>query len=596
MQKEILLLFPPISSRKNPYLSIPVLARYLKKKNIPVSAEDVGLLFWNKFLDSQQRFYDSCSILKDRFLCLNTKDSLNFREIVEYMRLARLNRALGNFENKSFYEFPDELLLNIMMTPYFPNIYIEKPFNRLFTSFNEFSSNDITDSIKADLFYNEIVEEIISEILKKNKPLIVGISVVFNNQVLPAFYISSIIKKISPQTHVTIGGPFVTLHFREIKNQKVFDIVDSIIVDEGEIPLEMLYHELNQDKPADFNNVPNLIWFDGSKINYNKSAKPIDFKNLNSPDFGIMPLDSYNTDRDKIIYSFRLSRGCYWQQCAFCRTDISFCRNYSQPEYESVFDAIKTAMNDYGARYFLFSDESSHPDLLEYLSQRIIENKLNIKWFTHTRFHKSLTRERFKLFKEAGCFSLTLGLESYNDRLLKLMKKGTSVELINKVIDSNSGILPMGVYMILGFPTETEEEAVVGHMALEQLYKDRKVSDVSYSQFNITYGSDIWNNPSKYDITKIYIDESLDLLPDAYHFDCSGMSCQRAGEFFQDFPETFRGKEDTSFREIDINKKNIEMNYLLDDIKTNIKKNLFSLNSLAFVKWLDSVDMTMQRT
>ena len=586
MNKDILLLFPPFSSKNNPYLSIPVLARYLKNKNIPVFAEDIGVKFWNSFL-KENNLKESISFIESRFLQLNEKQILNFKDIVEYSRIVRLLTVLSNVS-----VIPDNLLINLKMHLSFPDFYVSDPIEKLFSKFNEFSSKDILESINYNFFYSEIVNDIVKDIFKNKKPLIVAISLIFQNQVLPAFYIASLVKKYSPETHVAIGGPYLTLHFGELKNKDIFNIVDSLIMDEGEIPLEKLYYELQKDIP-DFKNVPNLMWFNGKKIIKNRSAPPVSLNKLECPDYSIMSLDEYRQKREEMIFSFRLSRGCYWQQCAFCRTDASFCKNYAQPEYESIFNALLEAYEKYNARNFLFSDESAHPNLLEYLSKKIIKHKLDISWFTHTRFHDSLTRDKFKLFKEANCSSLTLGLESYNDRILKLMKKGISTTLIDKVINENNGILPLKVYMIMGFPTETEEDALIGYAKIKQWIEENKIIGKVYSLFQLNYGSDMWYNYKDYGIEKINIKEDQDLLPDLVDIECKGMSRSKANEYyliFSDnvlnikFPEEFK-----------IRNKTLKVNYDVKKLISVIEKESLYINNTTFEKWLENTDITVKR-
>jgi radical SAM superfamily enzyme YgiQ (UPF0313 family) len=586
MDKEILLLFPPFTSRKNPYLSLPVLSRYLKDRNVPVSVEDIGIKFWNRFMDTSKlkeaKFY-----IESNFLKLNEKKKLNFMEIVEYVRLSKLLNTYPYFS-----QLPDTLLLNILMSPYFPDIYLEVPINRLFSPFDEFSSIDIVNSLKYNFFYSHIIEEIVKKIFFKRNPLLVAISLIFQNQVLPAFYIASLIKKYSPQTYVAIGGPFVSLHFNEIENKDLFNIVDSFILDEGELPLEKLYYELQKDNPI-LSEIPNLVWCDGKKIIKNKTAPPLTLDKLTCPDYGVMPLDEYQEDREKMIYSFRLSRGCYWQQCSFCRTDIFFCKNYAQPEYKSVFEALLEAYEKYRAKRFLFSDESAHPNLLEYISKKILEHKLDISWFTHSRFHESLNREKFELFKKANCSYISLGLESYNDRILKLMKKGITVKLINKVINENNGLLPLKVYMIVGFPTETEEEALNGFSKINGFYKNKKIISHIYSFFQLNYGSDMWHNYKNYGIRKINIKDNQDLLPDIFDIECEGMSRKLANEFYLKFSEN--SNNTILFDSVIVDNRRIKLNYNILNLVNIIKKESFCSTVYPFRIWLENTNITVRK-
>ncbi len=572
LSNEILFLFPPFSSRKNPYLSIPVLSKYLKDKGVKVNAEDIGLKFWSNFIN-KKNLMEAYNFIEDRFLYLNEKQSLITSEMVEYIKISKLLETLPYYDIIDVSTLPDDFALKLLMSKYFPYFFNEKPFIALFSPFNAYSSEDILKSIEYDFFYSSLVENIIKEIFNSKNPLIVAISVIFSTQILPAFYIASLVKKYSPHSHVTLGGPIITIHFRELKNKKIFSIVDSLILDEGEIPLEKMYYEL-QKKNADLKKIPNLIWFNGKKIVKNSVAPPITLDKLSCPDYGVMPLDNYQENRDNISYLFRLSRGCYWQQCSFCRTDISFCKNYSQPDYSSVYDALVELVETYKAKKIIFSDESAHPKLLEYLSKKIIKDKLDISWFTHTRFHPSLTKDKFKLFKMANCQYLTLGLESYNNRILKLMKKGIDIDLINKVINENNGILPLKVYMMVGFPTETIQEAKESYKHVKNFIINKKLVDMHYSLFQLNFGSDMWNNPEKYGIKNIIISKEFDLFPNNYNIECEGMSRAEANELYNQFMNYSSKPRNT--KQLIVKNKTVNINFDLKKIVSLINKHFIS--------------------
>ena len=88
------------------------------------------------------------------------------------------------------------------------------------------------------------MKEIIAEILDEYDPMVAGISIVLSEQVVPAFLVARLIKEMKPSLHVTAGGPFVSTYLRKLENTALFGFVDSLIFDEGEIPLEQLAREL----------------------------------------------------------------------------------------------------------------------------------------------------------------------------------------------------------------------------------------------------------------------------------------------------------------------------------------------------------------
>jgi radical SAM superfamily enzyme YgiQ (UPF0313 family) len=62
--------------------------------------------------------------------------------------------------------------------------------------------------------------------------------------------------------------------------------------------------------------------------------------------------------------------------------------------------------------------------------------------------------------KEAGCFSISFGIETYSLRLLKILKKGTTPEINERAVKlaKRAGLRVRGTF-ILGIPGETIEDS-----------------------------------------------------------------------------------------------------------------------------------------
>ena len=236
---------------------------------------------------------------------------------------------------------------------------------------------------------------------------------------------------------------------------------------------------------------------------------------------------------------FRLSKGCSWRRCTFCRTDLRYTNHFQQPSFSFIYQQLKYTIDTTGLRNFLFSDESANPELLEYISRQLISDNIKITWFCHTRIDRALTQERCKLFKEAGCKILALGIESFNDRILGLMRKGITTQLIEDVLGEIGGSLPLIAYMIVGFPTETEEEALAGYNTFKKYRDAGWLSLCHYNICMIIYGSDIYRNPAKYGISRMYSLPGQDLVPDIYNYEGRGMPRKRAYQLMLEFNERY---------------------------------------------------------
>lgn len=79
---------------------------------------------------------------------------------------------------------------------------------------------------------------------------------------------------------------------------------------------------------------------------------------------------------------------------------------------------------------------------------RLIEEKIKIKWLCNARVN--LDYETMKLMKEAGCQLIIPGVESLNQTILNNIKKGTTVEQIERYMQSakKAGLMVHACYMV----------------------------------------------------------------------------------------------------------------------------------------------------
>ena len=128
---------------------------------------------------------------------------------------------------------------------------------------------------------------------------------------------------------------------------------------------------------------------------------------------------------------------------------------------ESVVREMEYAIDHYSAHtiYFLdeillFNDQLTY-DTLELMIQRKIPNR--IQWRGLTRVNL-VSEKLIKKAKEAGCFSLEIGIESGSDEILKRINKRITVKQAEEAVRiiKKAGI-SVEANFILGHPYETLE-------------------------------------------------------------------------------------------------------------------------------------------
>ncbi len=545
--KQVILIHPPFCMPDKPYISTAVLFSFLRAQGINTAVLDLNIEFYREYL-SPDNIDNALDFIEKRFKQLDDSPSLDSLEIQEYLKLAALknsmtgdcppfhllftNCGMGNTQQFKLFAMG----LNIVNTMHFPEsleFLINTGYIRYRCPGNKFSSNDIIEGINKHSIYSDIISNILLGYLEGKSPEIIGISISFPDQIMPAFHAASVIKKLRPEIHVCLGGTFVSSHMRSISNISLFDYVDTLILDEGEAPLLELCRCLNESKPYD--HIPGLIFKKEGRICPNGPAIS-GMKKLTQPDYSSVDLARYLADKSTMALLFRLSQGCYWHRCSFCRTGLSFVKNHIQAELSDIAAWIKKLVEDSPVRILHFTDDAADPELLEQLSLFLLENGQSIAWITNMRFDFRISLEKLKLYKQAGCRGIFFGLESCNERVLIKMKKGISMKFVEKTLNNCSKAqIPVNLYMIVGFPTETEEEALESFATVSALKKKGLVRQVVYNVFEISCWSDISLNPQDYEITEIVRSSTADLDPPITEFVCSGMHRSKAEAFCREF-------------------------------------------------------------
>ena len=142
-------------------------------------------------------------------------------------------------------------------------------------------------------------------------------------------------------------------------------------------------------------------------------------------------------------------------------------------------------------------------------------------------------------FSSAGCSTISLGLETFSDRLLKVINKGTDIKTINSALSNLSwaGIYTLASF-IVGLPTETEEEAIKSHRNVIELQKKGLINKTLFNFLVLCPLSEFYKNPEEYGIFDIKSPEKWDLDGPISDFKVGGMTRQKAQELASLFNES----------------------------------------------------------
>jgi radical SAM superfamily enzyme YgiQ (UPF0313 family) len=356
----------------------------------------------------------------------------------------------------------------------------------------------LTCSDKAgNIFYN-YYEAVLQQLLK-SEPEFIGLSLGDYTQLIPTLTLAMMLKKVT-KAHISIGGNLFGRYTDVlINNPEFFNLfADSIIYNEGERPLiELMEHLEGKRKIED---VANLIYLKDGKVQSNKEKEPIKIEVLATPDFSGFPLQYYYTP--ELIYNMQTSRNCYWKKCTFCTHHHG--SKYGIKSVNKVVKDIKILQEKYGAKYFHFVDEAMSPAYLKKLSQKILDEGIDMRFYIYGRLEKEFTKDIFELGYKAGLRLVMWGFESANERIYTLMNKGelTSSESRRQILKDayDSGVWNH-LFIMFDFPSETLDEA---KETVDFLRDNRNIlSHSTGGKFVLLENAPILKDLKKYSISKV---------------------------------------------------------------------------------------------
>jgi len=345
--------------------------------------------------------------------------------------------------------------------------------------------------------------------LSEHRPDLVLITAPFPGNVYGAFRIAQAIKQIQPAVVTVLGGGYCNTELRTMSEPRVFEYFDFITLDAGERPLLALIEHLQNKRPLE-----QLV------RTYTRTRQYVDFKEPDiafsesgTPTYAGLPLNDYLSLLDMLNPMHRLwsdgrwnkltvAHGCYWKKCSFCDVNLDYISRYDLATTDVLVGRIEALIRETGQTGFHFVDEAAPPKALRSLAKALLQRKLEISWWGNIRFEKSFDASLCRLLAESGCIAVTGGLEVASDRLLKLMKKGVSVEQVARVARafSDAGIL-VHAYLMYGFPTQTVQDTVDALEYVRQLFAAGCIQSGFFHRFTCTVHSPVGKDPGHYGVT-----------------------------------------------------------------------------------------------
>ena len=550
---KVMLIFPPDWYPSEPYLSLPSLTAVLRQAGHTVIQKDINLEMYDWYFseDFLKKVLRRVPQQLDRLRKLSKNRDLSADEMDLQLALCDLTRprmdelskkaekAKRIIRGEEFYDINKlELAINVFreVTSVISMVYaparVCMPPMETDLSYKVFSSSEVMDAIHDTQVnvYRDVFEHLVRPVIEQEQPDVIGISIVLQQQLFSSMTFCALIKQHFPRIHVTIGGNTVTRLRDVLPQSPLFRYFDSAVAYEGETAFVQLVAAVGARRSlAD---VPNAIYKDEDGVHTSPTSYSEDMASLPPPDFDGLPLEKYFVPTKVLPYL--ATRGCYWGRCEFCDHGEGYTAGYRTKKIQEVIDEIGYLKNKYGAKHFHFTDESYPPALFRKLSRGLIDSKMDIIWTTHMRFEKSLLDSQvWQDAHDSGCRYLHFGYESGNERVLKLMDKATTTEIITQHLQMSADVGIWNHCMgFFGFPGETKEEAWSSVQFLEQ--NKEHVHSLGFGTFDLSKHTPVAKQPERWGVT-VYKNPEWDLALDYYYTVKNGMSIEEAERVFEEF-------------------------------------------------------------
>ena len=269
---------------------------------------------------------------------------------------------------------------------------------------------------------------------------VVGMSVLSTSR-WGAFDTAKVVRRMSPESTIVLGGPHATLMPDQCK-----EYADYVIKGDGEMPLVDIcrgYEPVERESP--------LLLPAHNLIDYSK------YSGWGYTQFDPRRANGVNIRKHPRV-SIQATRGCT-SHCKFC-SSFYVQGKYRMREPKSVAAEMEMLYRCYKIRHFYFNDDSFYLDRdkgIEFCDRIIDSTMGRVAFHIETRADV-IDEEYARKLKKAGCYRVQVGFETGSQVLLDKMGKNSSVTGIGVGIKNcKRAGMHVDANLIVGNVGETDE-------------------------------------------------------------------------------------------------------------------------------------------
>ena len=317
----------------------------------------------------------------------------------------------------------------------------------------------IFDCPALELSYEDIISR-----LKTIQPKFIGITAM-TPHIMQAGKLAKLIKEEIPETVTLLGGA----HISSVPEETMlrFPEFDIGFIGEADYSLPAVLDVLNRGDAA--SSVQGTISRrNGELINTGQRTEKINLDTL--PLYAWDILEGFpHRYKPPLFATHRIpatpiltSRGCP-SKCNFCYSGCHSAVSTYSAEY--IVEMLIHLKKRYGIKEFMLYDDNFvmfRQNLKKFLAI-LIDKKLDLAWSCNARIDM-VSEEMLNLMMQAGCWQISYGIETGNQRIMDLIGKNITKEKIIETLrlTRKAGIRTVGYFMIghFGETQETIDETI----------------------------------------------------------------------------------------------------------------------------------------
>lgn len=373
----------------------------------------------------------------------------------------------------------------------------------------------------------------ILEYVKKTAPGFIGFSCT-TSSFLDGIRISKLVKKVHPDVRIIFGGPHVSA-LRESLMER-FDVIDYLVIGEGEATVTELVSASTKEIPG----IKGIVYRDndgkGRFTGFRNRLIELDclpfpaYKKLEGyPRVYKLPIFNYPSTPNTSCIS---SRGCPYA-CSYCDRSV-FRRTFRYNSADYLYAHLEFLSRDFGIRHINFYDDqfTFNRERVASFCRMLIQKNLKISFNCAARA-EHLDPDLLKLMRAAGCWMISLGVETGDPDLLAQHRQNPDLNMLKKkiIMIKNAGIRIKALLM-MGLPGETEKSVRKSREYIFSL----PIDDLNLAKFTPFPGSPVYDAIKHQDSTHGHFNENWEKMDCMeFLFTPRQLTIDRLDELFTDF-------------------------------------------------------------